>query len=101
MKCLILLFICLTLIELITANIGDGDQLPCPMCYATYDPVCAIPTESNLNGGKAKTFSNSCMVSVTDCGHTEERKFRKLIEIHKNSRLDFSEYKIIHKGECK
>lgn len=50
-------------------------------CRETYDPVCATPTENNLKGGTAKTFQNSCLVDVADCGHTERRKFRKFIEI--------------------
>lgn len=73
MKSQILIAVCFTFIVTVTAN---TNLIPCVQCSGVYDPVCAIPTEDNLNGGSARTFRNSCAVEAMDCFQTKRRKFR-------------------------
>lgn len=102
MKCLI--FVCLIFVLLsIAADAATLPVLPqpdpprpdppvmvCVQCTGEYSPVCALPTGNNANGGKARTFHNSCAVTAADCGYTEPRKLRQLTEIlSRNSRTQF------------
>lgn len=116
MKCLI--FVCLTFVSLsITADAATLPILPqpdprrpdppvmsCVQCAGDYLPVCATPTENNARGGKARTFQNACAVEAADCGYTEPRKLKQLIEIrsrNSRTRFPFAEFKILQEGECK